>query len=130
MLYNNQNPYTSAMIVPNIQAVNRAIESKGFKPGTEEGNRLSVEIIQGEINAYRAGGKYAGMFTERWLPATFVILPESFNEENKLLNSTLKIVRGKIVEYFDKQLAFLYTSEAKNIYNTFNFEALNKLNKK
>ncbi len=130
MLYNNQNPYTSAMIVPNIQAINRAIESKGFKPGTEDGNRLSVEIIQGEINAYRVGGKYAGMFTERWLPATFVILPESFNEENKLLNSTLKIVRGKIVEYFAKQLDFLYKPEAKNIYNAINFEALNKWNKK
>jgi len=70
------------------------------------------------------------MFTERWLPATFVILPESFNEENKLLNSTLKIVRGKIVEYFAKQLDFLYKPEAKNIYNAINFEALNKWNKK
>ena len=130
MLYNNQNPYTSVMIVPSIQAINRAIESKGFKPGTEDGNRLSVEIIQGEINAYRAGGKYAGMFTERWLPATFVILPESFNEENKLLNSTMKIVRGKIVEYFAKQLEFLYKPDAKNIYNAMNFEALNKWNKK
>ena len=130
MLYNNQNPYTSVMIVPSIQAINRAIESKGFKPGTEDGNRLSVEIIQGEINAYRAGGKYAGMFTERWLPATFVILPESFNEENKLLNSTMKIVRGKIVEYFAKQLEFLYKPDAKNIYNAKNFEALNKWNKK
>jgi long-chain acyl-CoA synthetase len=130
MLYNNQNPYTSAMIVPNIQAINRMLESKGLRPGTDEGNKLSVEIIQGEVNAYRTGGKYAGMFTERWLPATFVILPEAFNEENKLLNSTLKIVRGKIVEYFAKQLEFLYKPEAKNIYNAMNLEALNRWNKK
>jgi len=129
MLYNNQNPYTSAMIVPNIQAINRTLEGKGVQPGSEEGNRLSVEIIQNEVNAYRTGGKYEGMFTERWLPATFVILPESFNEENKLLNSTLKIVRGKIVEYFAKELEFLYKPEAKNIYNEMNFKALDRWNK-
>lgn len=130
MLYNNQNPYTSAMIVPNIQAINRTLESKGVQPGSEEGNRLSVEILQNEMNAYRTGGKYEGVFTERWLPATFVILPESFNEENKLLNSTLKIVRGKIVEYFAKELEFLYKPEAKNIYNAMNFKALDKWNSK
>ncbi|HKM92808.1 MAG TPA: AMP-binding protein [Prolixibacteraceae bacterium] len=130
MLYNNQNPYTSVMIVPNIQAINRALEAKGLKSTTEPGNRMTVEIIQDEINAYRAGGKYEGMFTERWLPTTFIVLPDSFNEANKLLNSTMKIVRGKIVEFFSKQLEFLYTPEAKNIYNKMNFDALDQLNRK
>ena len=130
MLYNNQNPYTSVMIVPNIQAINRALEAKGLKSTTEPGNRMTVEIIQDEINAYRPGGKYEGMFTERWLPTTFVVLPDSFNEANKLLNSTMKIVRGKIVEFFSKQLEFLYTPEAKNIYNKMNFDALDQLNRK
>ena len=130
MLYNNQNPFTSAMIVPNIQAINRELEKSGLKVGSDDGVTFSIELIQKEINAYKSGGKFEGMFPDRWLPATFVILPESFNEENKLLNSTLKIVRGKIVEYFDKQLIFLYTSEAKNINNSFNKEAIRKWNNK
>ncbi len=128
MLYNNQNPFTSAMIVPNIQAINRYLERNNIKPDTEEGKRATADLIQTEINEYRKGGKYEGVFTERWLPTTFVILPESFNEQNKLLNSTLKIVRGKITDYFAKQLQFLYTPEAKNIYNEMNMKAIEKWN--
>jgi long-chain acyl-CoA synthetase len=63
------------------------------------------------------------------LPATWVILPESFNDQNYLMNSTMKIVRGKIVDYFAKELKFLYTAESKHIFNEFNMKALDKWNK-
>jgi len=43
-----------------------------------------------------------------------------------LLNSTMKMVRGKITDYFAKELEFLYTSEAKNIVNNRNIEAISK----
>ncbi|MCF8358574.1 MAG: AMP-binding protein [Prolixibacteraceae bacterium] len=126
MLYNNQNPYTTAMIVPNIQAINRELESRNVKPGSGEGLRVAIEIIQQEINAYKQGGKFEGMFPVRWLPTTWIILPESFNEDNHLLNSTMKMVRGKITEYFADELKFLYTGEAKNIYNEKNLERFAK----
>ncbi|HPR31830.1 MAG TPA: AMP-binding protein [Prolixibacteraceae bacterium] len=128
MLYNNQNPYTSALIVPNLGALNRELELRDVKPGSGEGNRVSLEIIQNEIDQYKNGGKYSGMFPERWLPSTWVLVPESFNEENHLLNSTLKIVRGKIVEYFGEHLKFLYTAEAKNMYNDKNLGTIAKWN--
>lgn len=128
MLYNNQSPFTSGMVVPNIQAINQELKKKGLDPKSEDGLKAAIDIIQEEIMAYRKGGKHEGMFPERWLPATFVILPESFNEQNNLMNSTLKIVRGKITEYFAEQLAFLYTAEAKNSYNATNIAALKKWN--
>ena len=128
MLYNNQNPYTSGMIVPNMAAINRELDKQALKPGSDAGNRATVEIIRKEIDAYKQGGKYAGMFPDRWLPATWVIVPESFNEQNHLMNSTMKIVRGKIVEYFAKELKFLYTPEAKNIFNEYNLSAIAKWN--
>jgi long-chain acyl-CoA synthetase len=53
-------------------------------------------------------------------------LPEAFTEQNQLLNSTMKMVRGKIAEYFKAELDFLYTAEAKNIVNKMNLEALKK----
>jgi long-chain acyl-CoA synthetase len=130
LLYNNQSPYTSAMVVPNINAINRELENKGLTSGTDEGNKVSVDIIQQELSAYKAKGKYEGVFPERWLPATFVILPESFNEQNNLMNSTMKIVRGKVVDYFAKQLEFLYTAESKKSYNSVNLEAIAHWNKK
>ena len=126
MLFNNQNAYTSGMIVPNMHAINREIEKRGMKTGTDEGLTEALKIIQKEVDAYKAGGKFADSFPERWLPSTIVILPEGFTEQNHLLNSTLKMVRGKITERFKEELEFLYTSEAKNIINKRNLDTLKK----
>jgi long-chain acyl-CoA synthetase len=126
MLFNNQNAYTSGMIVPNMPSINREIEKRGLKPGTDEALNEALKIIQHEVDAYKSGGKFADSFPERWLPSTIAILPEAFTEQNQLLNSTMKMVRGKIAEYFKAELDFLYTSEAKNILNQINLEALKK----
>ena len=129
MLHNNQNPYTSGMIVPNIAAINQELKKQGITPGTPEGNEASIAILQAEINNYRAGGEYENMFPQRWLPATVVILPEAFTEHNHLLNSMLKMVRGKINDYFASELEFLYTPEAKNMLNQRNMDAIQKWNR-
>jgi long-chain acyl-CoA synthetase len=126
MLVNNQNAYTSGMIVPNIPAIIREIEKRGLKSGSDEASHEALQIIQNEVDAYKSGGKFAKSFPERWLPSTIVILPEAFTEKNQLLNSTMKMVRGKITEYFKTELEFLYTSEAKSINNKMNMEAFKK----
>jgi long-chain acyl-CoA synthetase len=130
MLFNNQNPYTSAMIVPDIDSINRDLKKRSIEPGSEEGDLESVQMIQKEINEFKKGGQYEDMFPERWLPATFVILPESFNQENGLQNTTMKMVRGKICEYFSKELEFLYTPLARTIENDVNLAAIKKWNTK
>ncbi|HZK92778.1 MAG TPA: AMP-binding protein [Prolixibacteraceae bacterium] len=129
MLYNNQNPYTVGFIVPNIAAINRTLTKHGLDPGTDEGVMKSLEIIKQEIDAYRKGGKFEGEFPERWLPTAIVVLPEAFTEQNHLLNSTLKMVRGKITEYFKSEMYFIYTPDAKEITNNKNIESIKKWNK-
>lgn len=128
MLYNNQNPYTVGLVVPNISAINQALHKLELKPGTSDAIKKSIEIIKLEIDQYRKGGKYQGLFPERWLPASVIILPEAFTEQNHLLNSTLKMVRGKITEYFKNEMDFIYTVEAKDIANAKNLESIRKWN--
>jgi long-chain acyl-CoA synthetase len=128
MLYNNQDPYTVGMFVPDIDAINRELKIRGIEVGSDEGNKASLEIIQNEVNAYKKSGEHGGIFPERWLPASMVVLPEAFSQENGLLNATTKIVRGKINEYFSKELDFLYTPPAKKIENDLNIEAIKKWN--
>jgi long-chain acyl-CoA synthetase len=128
MLYNNQSAYTTGMIVPEIEAINRELKKRDIEPGSEEGNKETLQIILGEINDYKKGGKYNNMFPDRWLPATLVILPEAFTQDNLLLNGSMKMVRGKIEEYFAKELEFLYTPTAKNIENEINIEAVKQWN--
>ncbi|WP_206081867.1 AMP-dependent synthetase/ligase [Maribellus sediminis] len=129
MLYNNQNPYTVGMIVPDIDAINRELKNRGIEKGSAEGNKETIAIIQQELQEYKKGGKYAGMFPERWLPATVAILPYAFSTDNKMLNATMKMVRGKVTEGFAAELEFLYTPAAKNIENEMNLKAVEAWNK-
>ena len=126
MLYNNQNPYTVGMLVPEMEALKRELKVRGLEPGTDEGNTEILNILQNEVSEYKKGGKYEGIFPERWLPSSIVITPEAFTQENGLINTTMKMVRGKITEYFKDELEFLYTPEAKNIVNQRNLNALKK----
>ncbi|TKG90488.1 long-chain fatty acid--CoA ligase [Puteibacter caeruleilacunae] len=124
MLFNNQNPFTVGLIVPNIGAINRKLEERSIKPGTDEAIDAALHLIRKEVNEYLKGGKFEGEFPERWLPSNIAVLPEAFTEQNHLLNSTMKMVRNKVTSYFADQLDYLYTPEAKNICNPKNQEGL------
>lgn len=105
MLYNNQNSYTVAVIVP--------VDYK-----TER--RELIEMINGEIQKYKSGGEFSGLFPERWLPASFIIAKEPFSESNRMINSTMKMVRNRVEECYRDQILAMYTPEGKNIYNNYN----------
>lgn len=117
MLHNNQDPYTIALIVPNKEAVKNELKKFGLTIHNEEGQKKAIEIIQREINRFRNGGEFEGQFPERWLPSTFALLGEGFTEQNHFMNSTLKIVRGKITEFYKNRIDYLYTAEGKDIFN-------------
>jgi len=126
MLYNNQSPYTVALLFPNKNAVIEAVNKAGLSIETLEGQRKALEIIKGEIDKFKSGGQFAGMFPERWLPSAIAILGEGFTEENKFLNSTLKMVRGKIIEYYKPRIDYLFTPEGKEVVNTHNLNIVAK----
>ena len=123
VLHNNQDPYTIALIVPNKDALKAYAQSKGVSPASEEGRRLMVQKIQDEVNEYRKGGKHYGEFPEEWLPKALAILPEAFTEQNHMVNSTMKIVRGKVEQYYQDRIAYAYTTEGKELFNEKNLQA-------
>ncbi|MCX6567995.1 MAG: AMP-binding protein [Candidatus Aminicenantes bacterium] len=127
MLYNNQSPFTIALLVPNREALLRGLKAKGLSVKTPEGQAAALRLIEGEIGAFREGGKHAGMFPARWLPAAIAVLGEGFTEQNHLLNSTLKMVRGKIVEFYQTRIDHLFTPEAKDIVHPQNRAIVSRL---
>lgn len=126
MLFNDQSPYTVGLIVPKKEVLKRYVNESNMDFESEEGKKLALGIIQEEINDFKKGGKFEGQFPERWLPAAIAVLNEPFTEENKMINSTLKMVRGKIVEYYKDRLEYLFTPEAKEIDNPKNLESISK----
>ncbi|MGA3246080.1 MAG: AMP-binding protein [Bacteroidota bacterium] len=117
MLYNNQSVYTIGLIVPNKEAILSYLKHQHLSCHTDEGQTAALKLLESEINRYREGNKSAGMFPERWLPAAIAVLGEGFTEQNRLMNSTMKIVRGRIAEFYQTRIDYALTPEGKDFCN-------------
>ena len=124
MLYNNQSAYTTAVIVPNRDQLTRKLKEQDLSLDTEEGRKAALQKLESELNKYKKGGEFEGMFPERWLPSCFAVLAEPFTEQNQMINSTMKMVRGKIEKAYADRIAYMYTAEGKQLLNQQNLDAL------
>ena len=124
ILHNSQDPYTIALITPNKEALKAYAKELGLDPKSEEAKVKMLEKLQDEVNMYRPGGRLNGMFPERWLPAAVCVLPEPWTEQNHFLNSSMKVVRGRVEEAYKANMEFAYTPEGKNIVNPMNLASL------
>lgn len=115
ILHNNQSPYTIVLVVPNKEALRAAA------PGDKE---AQLRLIQADVDSYRKGGIRAGQFPEKWLPTAIVVCEDPFTEKNGLVNSTGKVVRGKVEKHFEKRIEYAYTPEGKQLINPQNMAAL------
>jgi len=126
MLYNDQNPYTILLAVPDKAQIINHLKHKGLNSSSDAGIHEAIRCIGHELNHYRKHGHYGNMFPHRWLPAAIGILPVGFTEENQMMNSTMKMVRGKITANYKPLINFLYTSDGKDLYHKMNLENMSK----
>ncbi len=124
VLYNNQSPYTVVIVVPNKLSLAEAVRKQGKDPDSEEGRKAQLEILQGEVDSYRAGGRHAGLFPEKWLPAAIIVADTPFTEQNGMLNTTAKMVRGKVEKFYADRIEYAMTPEGKQLTNPKNVESL------
>ena len=108
MLHNNQNPYTICVV-----QVDKSLVARG-----EEG----LHQIKAELDKYRSGGQFAGTFPERWLPTTFILADEPFSEQNRMINSSLKLVRKAVEKCYGERMNAAYVN--KNYVNEANLKAI------
>jgi len=120
VLYNNQKPYTVALIVPSREAIKRSLTAMGIDFNSQEAAEAAITFVNNELAKFKSGGEFEGMFPDRWLPATFALLGEPFTEQNGMVNSTMKVVRGKVEKAYSDRIDGLYTPEGKNIFNQAN----------
>lgn len=126
VLYNNQNPYTIVLVVPNKDALKDFVKKSdpSLDITSREAKVLMLKKLQSEVDSYKKGGAHSGMFPERWLPAAIAVLPEPFTEQNGLVNSTMKIVRGKVEKYYADRIEYAYTPEGKELLNEKNIKSV------
>jgi long-chain acyl-CoA synthetase len=127
MLHNSQSPYTIGLVVLNVERIRDWMKHHHHDVATDAGRAAVLNLVGHEVDAYRQGGRHEGEFPERWLPAAVAILPEPFTEQNRLLNSTLKMVRGRIVQAYAGRIEGLYAAGGKNISSPENLQVIAEL---
>ncbi len=117
MLYNNQNTYTTALLYPNKGKLRAWAEKNNFDVTNEDGQRAMLLKLQSEIDRFMPGGEHDKMFPSRWLPSAVWVLKENFTEKNKMINSTMKMVRPVIISNYKEAIKWLYTPDSRDICN-------------
>ncbi len=125
MLYNNQKPYSVCLLVPNREVLLKYIKENDISED-EKFEKVLLKINE-ELNKYRKGGEFENMFPQRWLPVSIGILSEGFTEENRMINSTTKMVRPRVTETYQEFLDYLYLPEAKLITNKRNITEISTI---
>jgi long-chain acyl-CoA synthetase len=126
MLYNNQNPYTTALIVPDKNATLEFLEKSELSQKYENGQSAVIQLIQDQINQLRDDPLVKAEFPSKWFPASFALLGEPFSEDNGFINSTMKMVRWKITDFYKSRLDYLYTPEGKIVLNHQNMTIISR----
>lgn len=124
VLYNNQSPYTVVIIVPNKNALCENVRKQGLDPDSDAGKRAQLQILQDEVDSYRHGGSHEGLFPEKWLPTTIIVADVAFTEQNGMMNTTSKIVRGKVEKFYAQRIEYAFTPEGKPLMNPKNLQSI------
>jgi len=121
MVYNDMKKYTSALVTLDASKVNRYVEKHKIADG-----EVLLKAIKQDFYKFKDTAEYRNQFPEKWIPSTFQIVAEPFTEQNHMINSTMKMVRHKILESYQNQIDLMYTPECSNSVNETNLQSLKK----
>jgi long-chain acyl-CoA synthetase len=111
MVYNEQCKFTSALITLNPDELKGAVKAAGIT-GTGDGDldRI-IDLIREDLTVFQHTAEYAAI-PARWRPASFALIAEPFDEKNGLVNSTMKLVRHKVRDFYRSRIDELYAVPA------------------
>lgn len=121
VLYNDHCKYTCALITLDNAKVKSYISSHNITSP-----KKILDVIKKGFYAFKNDDSYKNKFPKQWIPTVFAILPENFSEQNKMVNSTMKVVRFKVLECYKDRLERMNTPEGKNS-DEENLQVLQKL---
>lgn len=105
MIYNDHKKFTTAIITLNVVAVKDVIKKQNITNTT-----VLLEEIRKSFYQFTTEKEHRNQYPEKWIPKKFAIVKEPFTEGNKMINSTMKMVRGKITETYQADINKMYCS--------------------
>ncbi len=110
MIYNDHQKYTTALLT---------VHKKEIEVWASNGTVNSLEAIHQKIRQemllFSKQPEFKDKFPGKWIPANFQIIADEFSEENKMINSTLKMVRHKITETYQERLDLMYAKKGQQL---------------
>jgi len=122
MIYCDHRKYTSALVVTDTEKVKRYISQNGITDP-----KVLLDGIKDSLDSFKHDPAFKGKFPGNWTPSTFQILTEPFTEQNRMINSSMKMVRFKITETYRELLDYMYTPDGRDHVNEKNREAVRVL---
>ncbi len=122
MIYNDHKKYTTAIVTLDVPNIKKIISQKQITEAS-----VLMEEIKKSLYQFKSEPDFINKFPEKWIPSVFRIVAEPFTEENKMINSTMKMVRYKIVEAYKEDIEEMYESKSGNIVTSKNEEIIKKL---
>lgn len=118
MVYNDHRKYTTALVTLQTDAVRSMLAEQGITDA-----QTALKAIRDAL--YQFEPKVAGIIPSQWIPATFEIITEEFTEKNDLVNSTMKLVRYKVAEFYQERIEAMYVSH--EFFNERNLAAVREM---
>lgn len=122
MIYNDHQKYTTALITLHKKALEEMVQDQQLKTYDEIHTFLKNEML-----SFSKQKEFKGKFPGKWIPTNFQIVEEAFSEDNKMINSTLKMVRHRITETYHDRLHLMYGAAAKKRSLDKNIEVLKNM---
>lgn len=123
MAYNEQCKFTSLLVTLNAAELKTLVKSHGLSADSPAGMDRIINLIRDDVLSFTKNPAYAGI-PPQWRPASFAIIPGAFDENNGLVNSTMKLVRHKVRDYYHSRIEELYSTQSADPLIAGNREAL------
>lgn len=106
LIYNNQKKYTTALLTVNQPEVKRWVQKENIKNEEDILKKIKTEML-----LFKDQPEFKGKFPSKWIPSQFQIIEEEFSEANKMINSSLKMVRHRITETYQDRFDMMYRKD-------------------
>ncbi len=121
MIYNDHKKFTSAVVT---------LDHLKLKKLKDHAPEEAFKVIKEDLHKFKNHAAYKGKFPLKWTPSSLYIAHEQFSEENKMINSTLKMVRHKITSHYKREIEMMYESGGSKKVEAINLKAIERVLKK
>jgi len=108
VLYNDHCKYTTAVVTIDKARLKNYAQAHNITSGDK-----LLEVVSKSVMSFASDFSYKDAFPKQWTPSVFYIAPEPFTEQNGMVNSTMKIMRFKVLANYKQAIDRMYTVDGK-----------------